>query len=214
MLRPLLLQGQQAALDSADRGAADVAILVLKSFGVVTDILGDGAQILKSSSSRPRSSAMRKIIFSTPDWTSLRFNNRASSSGPRSDTVARTGWPFSPKISHTTAGLAWGCQSVTPIFSSRACSFSELWPARQSRSDRLYIGHKHRYADFGKGLRQFCRVTVLPVPVAPVIRPWRLAIPGSKCSCFPACGQSAGCAHDRFLHLSCVDYRQTDRKPT
>ncbi len=44
---PLLLQGQQAALDSADRGAADVAILVLKSFGVVTDILGDGAQIFK-----------------------------------------------------------------------------------------------------------------------------------------------------------------------
>jgi hypothetical protein len=26
----------------------------------------------------------------------------------------------------------------------------------------------------------FCSVTVLPVPVAPVIRPWRLASPGSR----------------------------------
>jgi hypothetical protein len=31
-----------------------------------------------------------------------------------------------------------------------------------------------------KALGQDCRVTVLPVPVAPVIRPWRLAICGSR----------------------------------
>jgi hypothetical protein len=32
----------------------------------------------------------------------------------------------------------------------------------------------------------FCRVTVLPVPVAPVMQPWRLASWGSRHSCPPA----------------------------
>jgi hypothetical protein len=64
----LLFQSQQAALDGADRGAADVAILVLKSFGVVADIPGDGAQILKVEEQQTAVIGDAKIIFSTPDW--------------------------------------------------------------------------------------------------------------------------------------------------
>ena len=50
----------------------------------------------RSSSSRPLSSAMRNTAVSTPCCTSLRLSSRPSSSGPISETVARTGWPCSP----------------------------------------------------------------------------------------------------------------------
>ena len=43
----LLLQGQQPALDGADRGAADIAVLILERFGVVADKLGDGAEVFE-----------------------------------------------------------------------------------------------------------------------------------------------------------------------
>ena len=48
---------------------------------------------LRSSSSRPLSSAILKTSCNTPCWISLRSSIRAISSGPMSLTVARTGWP-------------------------------------------------------------------------------------------------------------------------
>jgi hypothetical protein len=68
-------------------------------------------------------------------------------------------------------------QSLTPIFSSRACSFSELCPAaampvRSPLTSAINTGTPISENDSAS----FCRVTVLPVPVAPVISPWRLAI--------------------------------------
>lgn len=69
-------------------------------------------------------------------------------------------------------------------FSRRACSFSELWPdsaipVRSPFTSAINTGTPISEKDSAS----FCRVTVLPVPVAPVIKPWRLAIAGSKCSC-------------------------------
>ena len=43
----LLLQRQEPALNGAHRGAADIAVLVLEGFGVIANVLGDGAQIFE-----------------------------------------------------------------------------------------------------------------------------------------------------------------------
>ncbi len=48
---------------------------------------------------------------------------RASSNGPISLTVARTGWPSSPNTSQNTTGAPRGVR-VTPISAARASSFS------------------------------------------------------------------------------------------
>ena len=53
MLCTLLLQGQQSALNRPDGGAADVAVLVLKRFGVVANVLGYGAQVFKVEQQQP-----------------------------------------------------------------------------------------------------------------------------------------------------------------
>lgn len=82
-----------------------------------------------SSSSRLLSSAILNTSCSTPDCTSLRSSRRESSSGPRSDTVARIGCPFSAKISQGTTGHACGDQSATCKASNLFCSFSESVPA-------------------------------------------------------------------------------------
>ena len=155
---------------------------------------------------------MRKMIFNTPDWTSLRLRSRASSSGPRSETVARTGWPFSPKISHTTTGFACGCQSVTPMFFSRSSSFSDAvpsWamPVKSPFTSAIKTGTPILENDSAS----FCRVTVFPVPVAPVISPWRFAIPGNRNNALSSVRAiSSGVLMVRFLSLSCVEYRQPD----
>ena len=47
MLGALLLQGQQPALDGADRGAVNIAVLVLERLGVIADKLGDGAEVFE-----------------------------------------------------------------------------------------------------------------------------------------------------------------------
>ena len=45
--RSLLLQRQQSALDSPDRGAADIAVLILEGFSVIANVLGDGPQVFE-----------------------------------------------------------------------------------------------------------------------------------------------------------------------
>src|SRR5258706_11609297 len=45
--------------------------------------------------------------ISTPLCVSLRFSNRASSSAPTSDTVARNGWPSAPYTSQVVSWDVW-----------------------------------------------------------------------------------------------------------
>ena len=47
MCRSLLLQRQQSALDSPDRSAADIAVLILEGFSVIADVLSDGPQVFE-----------------------------------------------------------------------------------------------------------------------------------------------------------------------
>ena len=136
----------------------------------------------RSISSRPCSSATLKTMLRTPDWISVRPSRRPSRVGPISDTVTRTGWPFSPKISQKRVGKDWRLKSSPrPKRSMRAPRSqvsSPFWhmpdrsPLMSARKTGTPISEKLSAMTF--------IVTVLPVPVAPAIRPWRFAIFGSR----------------------------------
>ena len=132
-----------------------------------------------SSSSKPLSSAMRNTMLSTPVCVSFRSSMRASSKGPMSLMVARTGWPCSPKTSHSVAGQAMGEGRSMPRSLSMPAILPPmlpgwLMPVRSPLTSDRNTGTPICENDSAS----FCRVTVLPVPVAPVISPWRLARPG------------------------------------
>jgi hypothetical protein len=76
LVAALLLDLQQAALDGADGGGADVAVLGGELAGVVAHVLQHGAQVLQVQQGRPWSSAILKTRFSTPAWVSLRASMR------------------------------------------------------------------------------------------------------------------------------------------
>ena len=106
---------------------------------------------------------------------------RDSSSGPMSETVARTGCPCSPYTSQKTTGKPANAGASTPISFRRSSSFGDVapgWlrPARSPLTSAMKTGTPS--ADSRSAMT--CSVTVLPVPVAPVMRPWRLASAGSR----------------------------------
>ena len=97
---------------------------------------------------------------------------RASSSGPMSVTVARTGWPCSPNTSHNVVGQALGSGGSSLRSFSTAASFSLglpawLMPVRSPFTSAMNTGTPMRL----RFSAIVCNVIVLPVPVAPVISP-------------------------------------------
>jgi len=135
----------------------------------------------RSSSASPWSSAILKTICITPPWVSFRPSIRDSSSGPMSETVARTGWPCSPKTSHSVVGQAIGAGGSMPRSFSTASSLVDGAPAWEMpvRSP-LTSAMKTGTPIWLKDSASFCRLIVLPVPVAPVIKPCRFASAGSS----------------------------------
>ena len=160
---------------------------VVKSLALSPTCCSIARRSFMSSSNSLLSSAILNTIDSTPCCVSFRLSMRASSSGPISDAVVRTGWPCLPKVSQNTTGQAsvlkspsFSCstRSLTLPFNSPACDR----PARSPLTSAMNTGTPMRLKD--SAMR--CRVTVLPVPVAPAIRPWRLASAGSRHrSCSP-----------------------------
>ena len=71
-------------------------------------------------------------MLSTPSCVSFSSSNRPNSNGPISETVARTGCPFSPKTSQNSTGHASPLKSVIP--SSRARSTSSPAPGSSGAS--------------------------------------------------------------------------------
>ena len=137
----------------------------------------------RSSSNKPLSSAILNVSCSTPACVSLRFNRRASRIGPKSEIVARTGCPCLPATSQSVVGKAAGTQSVTPKAARRCCSLAVASPAcaRPPRSP-LTSAMNTGTPILEKRSAITCRVIVLPVPVAPVISPCRLASAGKSAS--------------------------------
>ncbi len=126
----------------------------------------------RSSSGNPLSSASLNTIASTPCCVALRPNSRPSSKGPRSEMVARTGTPRLPNTSQNATGLAANAGASNPIAFSRSASFGDIAPAaatpdRSPLTSAMKTGTPIRE----KCSASTCSVTVLPVPVAPVMRP-------------------------------------------
>ena len=135
----------------------------------------------KSSSNMPLSSAILKTMFNTPAWVSFKFNMRPSSSGPMSEMVARTGWPCAPNTSHSVVGQAADTGMSMPRSFKIPAILSPILPAwlmpvRSPLTSAINTGTPMR----DRFSASVCSVTVLPVPVAPVIKPWRFAKAGSS----------------------------------
>ena len=112
----------------------------------------------RSSSSRPLSSAILKTRLSTPVWVSFSASMRASSSGPMSETVARTGWPCalpSPNTSHSVVGQASGSGGGMPrSFSTAAILGDSAAGLADAGQVALHVGHEHRHAEAAEVLGQ------------------------------------------------------------
>src|SRR3954453_6240270 len=141
-----------------------------------------------SISVRPFSSATRNATLRTPSCTSFRSSIRASNNGPISVTVARTGWPCSPNTSQNTVEN-WSGSNLRPISLARLRMKSLPSPTSEmpDRSPLISAANTGTPAR-AKPSAMTCSDTVLPVPVAPVTRPCRLASASAShaaCSPFP-----------------------------
>ena len=132
----------------------------------------------RSTSSSPWESAHAKISWRACSCVVLRASARASRIGPKSETWARTGTPGNcesapPRLSSST-GKAAGAHSC-PFAAVRDKSLSEPAPAsaRPVRSPLTSHRSTEEPAADSPSARS-CRVRVLPVPVAPATRRWRL----------------------------------------
>ncbi len=98
-----------------------------------------------------------------------------------SETVARTGWPCSPQTSQNATGQPPHSGSGSPSFFRRSPSLSDIAPAlamppRSPFTSAMKTGTPIRE----KRSASTCSEIVLPVPVAPVMQPWRLASAGRR----------------------------------
>jgi hypothetical protein len=145
---------------------------VVNSFALSPTCCSIARRSFMSSSAKPWSSAILNTRLSTPCCVSLSASIRASSSGPMSDTVARTGWPCSPNTSHSVAGHTVLSGSGRPrSFRMPATLGLRLpfcvMPVRSPLTSAMNTGTPMAL----KLSASFCSEIVLPVPVAPVIRP-------------------------------------------
>ncbi len=157
-----------------------------------------------SSSSRPLSSATLKTSVSTPCLRLVEVQDARRAGAARGrETVARTGWPCSPKTSQNTTGNAGELRRVDAPIALRAAPGASatsrpawLIPARSPFTSAMNTGTPMAL----KRSAITCSVTVLPVPVAPVIRPWRFASAGSSASSRSPCrAMDEGIGHLGFL---------------
>jgi hypothetical protein len=102
----LFLDLHQPALDRADRGRADVAVRGGVLLGALAHVLQHRPQVLQVQQRRPASSAILNTRLQHAGLDLVEVSMRASSSGPMSVTVARTGWPCSPNTSHSVGAGA------------------------------------------------------------------------------------------------------------
>jgi hypothetical protein len=173
----------QAALDRADARRADVAVAGLVLRRVVGDVLQHRAQVLEVEQEQAVVVGDLEDELETPSCVSLRSSMRASSSGPMSLTVARTGWPeaalSSANTSHSVAGHAAGGGGSMPRSFRIAAIFGLtlpgwVMPVRSPLTSAMNTGTPWRLKFLGERLQRHR----LAGAGGAVTRPWRLAIAG------------------------------------
>jgi hypothetical protein len=170
--RALLLEREQAALDRADRRRRHVAVVGLELLRVVPNMLEQGAQVLEVEQQeavvvgdleREREHAFLRLV---------EIQDARQQQGPMSDIGRPHGWPCSPNRSQNVTGNPWNWGFSAPMVFMRSSSFGEGWPgwlrpARSPFTSAMKMGTpiEDRRSDMTWS------VTVLPVPVAPVMSP-------------------------------------------
>ena len=159
MVAALVFQHQKLALDGSDgrlvtlpnlRGLADRRqriVVGVPSCRIRNDRIQHRAQVLHVEQQQARcSSATRNATLSTPSCTSFRSIMRDSSSGPISETVARTGWPCSPNTSQNTVEnwSGWKVEAhIAGPLDDEILGLADFGDARQVALD---VGREHRNA--------------------------------------------------------------------
>ena len=137
----------------------------------------------RSISNKSFSSAILKINESTAPCVSLSISKRSRSSGPSSETVVLTGCPCSPNTSQNCTGQDLYSKPFSASLNcvTRFVTLS-LFPPTLATPERspFISAAKTGTPILLKVSASTCKLIVLPVPVAPVINPWRLAIFGIK----------------------------------
>ena len=163
----------------------------------------------RSSSSRPRSSASLNTMSSTPDCVSLSSRMRAEQGRAHlADGGAHRMAELAVQVPED-AGLASvrvvgdadlarrapaACRSACPATARPATS-----PFTSARNTGTPIREKPSASVIS--------VTVLPVPVAPATRPWRLPYFGSSTT-WPPCGRGDGLADEDGVHARSVPWSE------
>lgn len=115
-------------------------------------------------------------MASTPRCTSVSPSSRANKSGPMSEMVMRTGTP-SPAKHIPQAHVATPRLPACGAQSGRALAhlLGVVAGLGHASDVALHVSHEHRHAGLGDPSASTFMVTVLPVPEAPAISPWRFA---------------------------------------
>ena len=177
------------------RWMAPTVAVVMVPYDVVywARLLPTSSSILRrsfrSSSASCWSSAMRNAIDSTSLCVSFKSRMRLSRMGPISLTVVRSGCPCSPKTSqkhtgHSLYSKPQACRLLSAILFSK-CTLPPPALPTPDRSPLMSVAKTGTPMALKVSAR-FCSVQVFPVPVAPAIRPWRLAMEGMMPRCLPS----------------------------
>ena len=115
-------------------------------------------------------------MFSTPSCVSFSCIIRDNSNGPIWLTVTRIGCPCSPKTSKKWTGQLWKSGFSIPNSGIRFSMNPLILPTWEIPESPFISAMKQGTPAWQKVSAITWSVTVLPVPVAPAISPWRFAI--------------------------------------
>ena len=180
--RALLLEREQAALDRADARGGNVAVVGLQLLRVIADVLQHRAEILEIEQQQ---AVVVGHLEDERQHARLRFvqvEHARQQQRARDPRRSRgSGGPARRRRPRTRPGIRRRPAPSTPISLRRSSSFGDaapgcVMPERSPLTSAMNTGTPIRE----KRSAITCSVTVFPVPVAPVMRPWRLASAGSR----------------------------------
>jgi hypothetical protein len=195
LVAALGLDLQQPALDGAHAGGADVAVLGGELGCVLAHVLQHGAQVLQVQQQQA------VVVGDLEDDVQHAGLGLVQVEHAGQQQRAHVGDGGAHRVALLAedvpqrGGAGHGGGRGQPALLQASASLPDSWPAwlmpvRSPLTSAMKTGTPMRE----KPSASFCSVTVLPVPVAPVIRPCRLARPGRKHSVAPFLAISSGSA--------------------
>ena len=143
--------------------------------GLSRSQLSSALRSFKSSSNKPSRSATLNAANKAACWLSVNSSKLPSSSGPISLNVVRSGKPCSPCTSHRVNGTLCGLKFSHGMLAIRSATLplgAAGWP-KPDKSPLISAANTLTPARLNDSAKR-CKVTVLPVPVAPATKPCRL----------------------------------------